>query len=156
MTIVFFSCRTAARNWGNLETIEEIFGRRRRPILEEILGFFAKKKVIGVRKNGRQEKIEEILRFLSKKGIGLEGIEEILRFLSKKKVLGWRKSVKINWGNFWARAAWGNQKAPEKKLYQQLYRDNHYNEIRQDRGTASDGNKIMCLLAFKPIPIPSK
>ena len=38
----FFSCRTAARNWGNLEAIEEIFGRRRRPIweeIEEILGF---------------------------------------------------------------------------------------------------------------------
>ena len=37
--------------------------------IEEILGFFAKKKVIGVRKNGRQEKIEEILRFLSKKKV---------------------------------------------------------------------------------------
>ena len=52
------------------EAIEEIFGRRRRPILEEIeeiLRFFAKKKVIEVRKNGPPEKIEENLRFFAKK-----------------------------------------------------------------------------------------
>ena len=57
--------------------------------IEEILRFFAKKKVIEVRKNGPPEKIEEIL-----------------RFFAKKKVLGWRKLRKF--GDFFLKKRyWG-------------------------------------------------
>jgi len=47
--------------------------------IEEILGFFAKKKVIGVRENGRQEKFEENLRSKKTK---MSNAEKLGRFRS--------------------------------------------------------------------------